>query len=128
MANAAARPSNRRGFENNRLLRRFAMPTLVEVEWLTARHRTGIRRRLVTPVAEVLDLSMGGMLIEVPGKPLLRVNSKVELASEGNRATARVAHKHVAIDPDKQLLGIEFIEMSKDFETSLHTLVLALRT
>jgi hypothetical protein len=127
MAHVAARPSHGRGLENNRLLRRFATPTLVEVEWLTARHRTGVRRRLVTPVAEVLDLSMGGMLVEVPGKPLLRINSRVELASEGHRATARVAHKHVAIDPDKQLLGIEFIEMSKGFETSLHALVLALR-
>lgn len=112
---------------DNRLMPRYTVTTRVEVEWLSSRRREGLRRREVTPTAEVLDVSMGGMLVEAPGKPSLDVNSLVELATAGHPATARVAHKHVALDPDKQLLGIEFLDMSEGFKADLHALIQALR-
>lgn len=112
---------------NERLLPRHAVIGRIEIEWLSSRHRKGLRRRLVVPTAEVLDLSMGGMLVEVPAEPRFDVDETVELASEGHTASARVAHKHEAIDPDKQLLGIEFVAMSEPFEASLHEAVRALR-
>lgn len=126
MRNADERCQSTQTFDN-RLMRRYALPTLVELEWLAGRRRKGIRRRVEVPTAQVLDLSMGGMLVEAPAKPRLEVNDVVEIASDGNRATARIAHKHVAIDPDKQLLGIEFLRMSEAFEASLHALVRLLR-
>jgi hypothetical protein len=112
---------------DNRLLPRYAVTTRVEVEWLSWRRPEGLRRREVIPTAEVLDVSMGGMLVDAPGKPPLDVNAIVELASAGNPATARVAHKHVALDPDRQLLGIEFLDMSEGFAAGLHALIQALR-
>ena len=115
-----------RGFDQ-RLLRRYTLGNQVEIEWLTGRHRKGLVRRVVVPTARVVDLSMGGMLVEVPARPLLDVGSVVELASDGHLASARVAHKHVAIDPGLQLLGIELVEMSEAFAASLHGAVRALR-
>jgi hypothetical protein len=112
---------------NKRLLLRHAVNGRIEIEWLSSRHRKGLRRRLVVPTAEVLDLSMGGMLVEAPAEPRFDVDETVELASEGHTASARVTHKHEAIDPDKQLLGIEFVAMSEPFEASLHEAVRALR-
>ena len=100
---------------------------LIEIEWLSASYRKGLRRRMVVPTAEVLDMSMGGMLVEAPAEPRFDVGETVELASDGHTASARVAHKHEALDPDKQLLGIEFVTMSEAFEASLHEAVRALR-
>jgi hypothetical protein len=112
---------------DNRLMPRYTVTTRVQVEWLTSRRRKGLRRRDVVPMADVLDVSMGGMLVEAPGDPPLDVNSRVELASAGNPATARVAHKHVALDPDKQLLGLELVDMSEGFMADLHALIQVLR-
>ena len=120
------RVQHNRGFDG-RLMRRYSLGTHVEIEWLAATYRKGLRRRMVVPTAEVLDLSMGGMLVEAPGKPRLEIGAMVELASEGHLATARVAHKHVALDPGKQLLGIELVEMSEALSASLHEAVRALR-
>lgn len=120
------RVQHNRGFDG-RLMRRYSLGSHVEIEWLAATYRKGLRRRMVVPTAEVLDLSMGGMLVEAPGKPRLEIGAMVELASEGHLATARVAHKHVALDPGKQLLGIELVEMSEAFSASLHEAVRALR-
>ncbi len=120
------RVQHNRAFDG-RLMRRYSLGTHVEIEWLSAKYRKGLRRRVVVPSAEVLDLSMGGMLVDAPGKPRLEIGAMVELASEGHLATARVAHKHVALDPGKQLLGIELVEMSEAFAASLHEAVRALR-
>ena len=112
---------------DGRLMRRYSIADGVEVDWVTGARKTGLRRTEVVPKAQVLDLLMGGMLVEVPAKPRLEVGAIVQLASDGNTATARVAHKHVALDPAKQLLGIEFVEMSEDFEDHLHRAITAIR-
>ena len=112
---------------DGRLTRRYTPTVPVEVDWVTGAHRKGLRRRLVVPTAQVLDISTGGMLVEAPGRPVLEVDSVVELASDGHPATARVAHKHVALDSEMQLLGIEFLGMSAGFDDALHELVRALR-
>jgi len=121
MSDAAAERVVREQTVEGRLTRRFTLPVPVLIDWVTATHRKGIRRRIVVPTAEVLDISTGGMLVEAPSRPELVVGSTVELASDGHPATARVAHKHVALHPDKQLLGIE------GFDDALHELVRALR-
>ena len=127
MSDAADERTIRQQTVESRLTRRYSLSIPVELEWLTGRHRKGLRRRVVVPVAQVLDVSIGGMLVEAPGRPDLEVDAIVELASDGHQATARVAHKHVAVDPDHQLLGIEFVEMSEGFEAALHDLVRVLR-
>ncbi len=108
-------------------MRRSAPTGLVEIEWLTGRHRRGLRRRLIVPTAEVFDLSMGGMLVQAPGRPVLEVGDPMELASDGHFATAQVMHKHVALDPGKQLLGLGLTDMSEGFAVGLHEAVRAFR-
>ncbi|MFQ5556468.1 MAG: PilZ domain-containing protein [Acidimicrobiales bacterium] len=113
---------------NRRLLPRYRPATEIRVDWLVAARTTGlVRRRTLVPQAVVIDVSVNGMLLEAPSEPPVEPGSIITVGSDGEKAVARVIHRHVTADPERMVVGIDFTTMSPTFAEHLHAVVGALR-
>ena len=112
-----------------RLVRRYNPLDRVEIAWRGKNQTPHDPDTTPNPVnAMLLDMSVTGMLVNLPSTQDAEPGDTVDLSWRGYQAVARVAHS--APDEqhaDRRLVGVEIIEMSEEFETDLYDAVALLR-
>ena len=77
--------------------------------------------------AMVLDVSVSGMLLDLPLELQTEPGDIVTLSWDDHDAVARIAYTTRDEEPDHQLVGVEITEMSPEFTTNLYAVVACLR-
>lgn len=78
-------------------------------------------------VAEVIDISLTGLLVRITGNLKVQPDSFVTLGEGDTTAICRVAHANSPAGSIEQELGLHITEMSEQFRKELHAAVAALR-
>jgi hypothetical protein len=110
--------------DNSRLVKRFTTDGRLHVH-LRLGGRGPAHSR--PTVAEVTDVSITGVLVQISGSLRVRQGATVTLGDGPSTAVCRVAHARVLTGTKSQQLGLEIVEQTDEFRRELSLAVGALR-
>lgn len=101
-------------------------PPSVHADDRRQHQRVKNRKRLSTPLGEVVDFSAGGMQIFRKGKAILELDQMVELSLEHSGHSMTVTARVAWIKPlgfRRRAIGFAFNQISDDDQHQLHRLI-----
>jgi len=116
-------PGDRTG-RNDRLVRRFSAGQQLRVHLRLGEHPNPQHRPIS---AEVLNISIAGISLRVTRTLRVSVGAMVTIGDGDSTATCRVAYTARTAEPDRQILGLEYVAQSDRFRLDVGGVVGALR-
>lgn len=84
------------------------------------------RQRILAVAGHVLDISIGGVLVSVPGNVAVQTGVRFDVTFEGERATVGVRHTEECADGRR--CGLAFRSASSGFDAAVHRAIASVIT